>query len=162
MAVCAQYGLMGTRQRKFRLVLGHRVGRRMKVGLRVAHLTTVCKRLRTKLCAMRIGVATLAGRGGQLVLGVGTGWLVAGLALNRLVFPLQLECALLMHIDGEERRLEPFFVVTSAAVAASLGLRELALVNVLMAIGAQNVSYGLTEITVRMAFETRNLGVFCE
>lgn len=101
MAVRTDYGLMCARQRKLRLMLGERVGRRMKVVLGVTHLTAIRERFGFELCAMRIGVATLAGRRGQLVLRVQTSRLVAGFALDRFVFALQWEGALLVHFQGE-------------------------------------------------------------
>ena len=136
--------------------------RRMKHRLRMARFTLVAIGLRRELRPMGIVVAALAGGRRQLVLRIRPGRLVTRRANQPLVFPLQRERTLLVVFDGVQRRLEAFFVMARAAIAACRPSGELTLMDVFVTIRAQRVRDFFAEVAIGMALEAAYVAMFTQ
>ena len=134
----------------------------MKDRLRVARFTLVSVGFGSELRPMRVRMAALASGRRELVLCVRSSRFVTGSALGGLVFSFQPERALLVVFQGVKRRLEVLFVMAGCTVAASDARRELALMNIFVAVGTKCVRNRFAEIAAGVALKTGHVGVFAQ
>jgi len=162
-AIGADDRQMRSGERELRLlVFVERECRRMEHSLGMAGFAFVPVRLRRELSAMRIVVAALACRRREFVLGVRTSGLMARGAHRGFVLSLQLERAFLVILQGVKRRLEALLVMAASAIAACCARGELALMDVLVAVSANRMWNGLTEIAAGVALEAGDIAVFAQ
>ncbi len=81
-------------------------------------------------------------------------------ALEFEMFTLQLERTLLMRLAREERRFEFQLVMAGVTLCAGRATFELPVVNVFVAVAAERMRYGSSEIVVLVALGAVGFGMF--
>jgi len=126
----------------------------------VAQFAAIFVRRRLELAAVGIGVAVRADQLSRFVGGILARGLVAEVAFELAVLAFELERALLVHLACEQGGLELDLVMAGVAVRAGRAARELAPMNVFMAIAAQGMRHRRPEIVILMALRAGGVGVF--
>ncbi len=160
MAVRTKYGDVRAREDEFRLGMARQtIRRRRERNLRMTGFAAVRVSRPGELSGVRVQVALRTSSGSQLVFRIPPGGFVALGALHGRVLAFEREKAFLVLFASIQRRLEAGLGVARDTIAPGRPPRELALMHVLMAIGALFVGDGLLEIGVLMTLETAGLGV---